>query len=76
MAEFYVEGSQGWLACDNVTGKVIHMYDNIEGNSDYVNIERIDLEGEYFKEGQTVDILWVGYWLKNGTYEPAIVEEV
>ena len=76
---FFVEGSDGFLICFGETGKVIAV-ELHPGNGDsfYKNISKIDLRTLDPKpvQGSTYDILNVGYWNTNGTYEPKIKEAV
>lgn len=77
MAEFYVSGSGGYLVCCTSTGKVLDVYLSCKTeDTNYNQIDRVDTTGYWFKEGDNFDILDVGYWMKDGTYEPKIEEAV
>lgn len=76
MAEFYVYGSGGYLVCDTTSGNVLEVFLEPHEASNYNQIRRIDMTDVWATEGQNVDILTVGYWMADGTYEPRIEEEV
>ena len=78
---FCVVGAGGHLTCDLTTGDVIECWTWRNAVS-YKEIKRIDVRdlkkylGPIPAKGSTVDILAVGVWLADGTYEPKIeIEE-
>lgn len=72
-----VVGSYGTLLIDDATGNVLQYQnepDNVgDGGGDYRDIVRFDV-AEYVQWNGKVDdtdILLIGFWLEDGTYEPA-----
>jgi hypothetical protein len=80
--DFEVSGSHGTLHCDPVTGDVLSLDDTGDDEDNYRDIVRIDLP-EFVQWLQRVDkiapgagqrqsgadILFVGFWVKDGSYE-------
>jgi hypothetical protein len=77
-----VAGSYGTLLVDDATGNVLQ-YQNEPNNvdegtpPDYRTIVRFDVAeyAEYNGGMDDTDILLIGYWLEDGTYEPPVHEE-
>lgn len=77
---FCVVGAGGHLTCDLTTGDVVECIALKSRNNavSYKEIKRIDVRdlkkylGPIPAKGSTVDILAVGVWLADGTYEPKI----
>lgn len=79
MMEIQVRSSHGMLIVDGATGDVKDYWLDGTAPKEYYYIVRVDVEefnrtyaavGHIFREMGDVDILDVGYWLKDGTYEP------
>jgi hypothetical protein len=72
MKHLYIESSAGHFICDSTTGIVIDRY--IQDDERYLKICMFNLED--VPDGcDTVDILDIGYWMEDGTYEPKIESE-
>lgn len=76
MANFNVGGSHGELEVSVSSGYVLGCDLIAEQDGEYMDIVRFDI-WEYAKEypnetlgGSHVDILDIGYWMIDGTYEP------
>ena len=73
---FTVGGSHGELHVIISSGRVAERFNNA-GCDDYDTIERFDVKeyrryyGRTPEEGEYVDILDIGFWTKEGKYEPA-----
>ncbi len=80
--DFEVTGSHGTLHCDPVTGDVLRLDDQGDDEDNYRHIARVNLP-EFMQWLQQLDkkfpgagerqsgadILFVGFWTKNGEYE-------
>lgn len=67
-----IVGSEGYIIADDITGLVLER--NHEDVPDYNNIERFDYNSiklPYIVTDE-VDILYIGHWYKDGTYEAPI----
>jgi hypothetical protein len=76
-----VVGSHGSITCESATGDVVEIDDLGDDEENYRNISRINVDeyrqwidekglGGWRQDGDTVDILFVGYWNRDGSYEP------
>lgn len=71
-----VTGSYGTLLVDDATGDVLQ-YDGGGDCDEYKDIVRFDVAEyvEYNGGMDDTDILLIGYWTKDGVYEPPVHEE-
>lgn len=74
---FKVDGSYGTLTIDD-SGAILKRENEPEDDeeSGYDNIERFDVQ-EYIQYNgrlDDTDILLIGYWNKDGSYEPPVYE--
>lgn len=78
-----VVGSCGTLVCDHATGYVKTLQDDGDDEDNYRDIERVNIDefrqwqatnipGQPMEAGHAIDIMFIGYWLKDGTYEPPL----
>lgn len=79
--EVYVEGTWGRLKVDRFDGHVYGLYDAPEcpnGERGYHDIVRVDVaEWKHTypnEEFNGCDILDIGYWMADGTYEPPVLD--
>lgn len=70
-----VYGSEGYLIADATTGEVVERHHG--DHPDYANIERFNFNSIKLPWIVTdeVDILYIDYWYKDGTYEEPIPYE-
>lgn len=73
-----VRGSDGHLHIDALTGEVVGIEDDVSDDSNYHQITKFDLvewrealaaSGCSDREGDEIDILHLGYWSEDGSYE-------
>jgi hypothetical protein len=75
-----IVGSHGSMTVESATGHVLKLQDDGDDEENYRNIAVINLDeyrkwveennlGGWHQDGDTIDILFVGYWNKDGSYE-------
>jgi len=74
---YNVNGSHGTLVVDGATGNVLQYLRNTATDVQYDNIAKFDIPEyvEYNGGMDDTDILLIGYWTKDGKYEPPVYEE-
>ena len=76
MTTFTVHGNYGQLTAKVSTGAVIEYEPNKEGQTDYADIIRFDVEeyaAAYPSENlEWIDICDIGFWTTAGEYEPPV----
>jgi hypothetical protein len=77
MGQHSVVGTYGKLFVDSATGNVVEWRHEPGCGDEYSSIVRFDVDEyvAYYGAMDDTDILLIGFWNEDGSYEPPVIEE-